>query len=319
VDPGPTPPLRPAPDPNVTAAPAGVGEEVLAAVGRLVGADVELVGATARGESRSAFRLRSGAGDLVLKLVPDRPGALDDQHRLVRLVDRLRRRGYPAPEHLGAGRAGGTVFTVQRRLPGRMLEPAPGQASDPAVLARVVPAVLDAVELQRDAGDLPRPPWPRWLLETIETGGDGYCLHETMRRRADTAALLRRLVELARRHATGTPRTTDVLHFDLNPANILHEDGRLTGVVDWTVPFAGAAQGDRGFDVATLLFYTYELDATRHLLWSRAAGISGVGWVVVYLCHLVLRQVEWTVRHRPGSAEESRFLAIAERVLDDCA
>jgi aminoglycoside phosphotransferase (APT) family kinase protein len=296
-----------------------VSDEVLAAASRLVGSGVELVGATPGGESRSAFLLRSGGSDLVLKLMADRPGALDDQVRLVGLVDRLRRRGYPAPEHLGAGRADGTVFTLQRHVPGRTLEPAPGRVPDPAVLADVLPAVLDAVELQRDAGDLARPPWPGWLLETIETGGEGYCLQETMRQRADTSALLRRLVELARRNATGTPRTTDVLHFDLNPANILHRAGRLTGVVDWTVPFAGAAQGDRGFDVATLLFYTYDLGATRDLLWRRAADISGVRWVVVYLCHLVLRQVEWTIRHRPGSAEESRFLAIAEQVLDDCA
>jgi aminoglycoside phosphotransferase (APT) family kinase protein len=153
---------------------------------------------------------------------------------------------------------------VQERLRGRTLEPAAVKA--------VLPQVLDAVELQTDAGDLDDPPWPGWLLESIEHGGDGYCLHATMRRHRDTAALLERLQAIARSAASGPVRRTDVVHFDLNPANVLHEDGRLTSVVDWNVPFTGAAQGDRAFDVATLLFYAYDVDAVRAQLWDRAVA-----------------------------------------------
>jgi aminoglycoside phosphotransferase (APT) family kinase protein len=132
------------------------------------------------------------------------------------------------------------------------------------------------------------------------------------------AALLDRLQGIAAAGATGPVRRTDVVHFDLNPANILHVDGRLTGVVDWNIPFTGAAQGDRGFDVATLLFYAYDLDTVRAQLWERAVAISGRPWTTVYLCHLVLRQVEWLRRHDPGSPEDERFTALATRVLDDC-
>jgi aminoglycoside phosphotransferase (APT) family kinase protein len=238
-----------------------VGGGVLAAVAAAVGGEVELRGRTAPGESGTTIQL---GDDLVLELVPDVDGALADQERLVRLVDRLRARGYPAPVFLAVGRADEVVFTVQERLPGRTLEPAAVKA--------VLPQVLDAVELQTDAGDLDDPPWPGWLLESIEDGGDGYCLHATMRRHRDTAALLERLQAIARSAASGPVRRTDVVHFDLNPANVLHEDGRLTGVVDWNVPFTGAAQGDRGFDVATLLFYAYDVDAVRAQLWDRAVA-----------------------------------------------
>lgn len=99
---------------------------------------------------------------------------------------------------------------------------------------------------------------------------------------------------------------------------MLHETGVLTGIVDWNVPFVGAAQGDRGFDVATFLFYTYDIEATRDQLWERAISISGEAWTAVYLAHLVLRQVEWTVRHRPGSEEEHRFISISRRILVEC-
>lgn len=291
---------------------------VLDAISRVLGDEVRLVGPTTRGESASTFDIELGTASAIVKLTEDRPGVHSNQQRLVRIVDSLRARGYPAPEYLGVGSADGIVFTLQRRLPGVTLEPAPGKPVPAPVLAEVLPDLLDVIDLQRDAGDLDQPPWPAWLLETINVGGDGYCLHDTMRARPDTAAILDRLRRLATQHARGPVRTSDVVHFDLSPANILHNHGRLCGVVDWNVPFAGAAQGDRGFDLATLLLYCYDTVAARNRLWEAATAVSGVGWTIVYLAHLVLRQVEWTVRHRPGSREESRFIALARAVLADC-
>jgi len=186
------------------------------------------------------------------------------------------------------------------------------------LLAALLPSLLAVIELQRDAGDLSQPPWPGWLLDTIENGGDGYCLHATMYRTPRTAALLSRLQALVRRSQRDGGRTRDIVHFDMNPANILHAAGRLSGVVDWNIPFDGAGQGDRGFDIATLLFYTYDIARTRAALWERVLDLSGLGWTTVYLCHLCLRQVEWSLRHNPGSADEARFVAIAEAVLDEC-
>jgi aminoglycoside phosphotransferase (APT) family kinase protein len=276
------------------------------------------MGGTIQGESRSTYLVTSGSGDLIVKLVPESADALDNQRRLLRLVGTLRKRAYPAPEYLGAERTGGVVFTAQRRMPGETLEPGPGKPPEERLFARLLPELLAAIELQTDLGDLDRPPWPSWLITTIEVGGDGYCLHDTMRRSADTALLLERVQSIARRNVDASVRGDDVVHFDMNPANVLHSGGRLSGIVDWNVPFAGAAQGDRGFDVATLLFYTYDLASTREHLWQAALAISGISWTAVYLCHLCLRQVEWSRRHSPASAAEARFMRIAWAVLDDC-
>jgi aminoglycoside phosphotransferase (APT) family kinase protein len=293
--------------------------QLLDAVARLVGVDRVLVmDDTLRGESRSTFAVAADEAELVVKLVPAAHGAIDNQRRLVRLVHDLRRRGYPAPEYVGVAESGGSIFTVQRRLPGQPLHSGPGMPPPAEMCAAVLPSLLTAIELQHDAGDLAHPPWPAWLLDTIELGGDGYCLHATMRQAPRTAALLRRLQTLARRNRLDEARTRDVVHFDMNPANILHAGGRLTGVVDWNIPFDGAAQGDRGFDIATLLFYTYDIAQTRGVLWERALELSGLAWTTVYLCHLSLRQVEWSRRHSPGSADDARFMTIAEAVLHDC-
>jgi aminoglycoside phosphotransferase (APT) family kinase protein len=299
--------------------PAQPDRRLLDAVARLAGVDrVRVTGETLRGESRSTFAVAAGADQLVVKLVPAAERAIDNQRRLLRLVRDLRQRGYPAPEYVGVGESRGTIFTVQRRLPGQSLHPAPGMPPEPELFTALLPSLLSAIELQRDAGDLAAPPWPGWLLETIETGGDGYCLHATMRQAPRTAALLRRLQTLAWRNKQDKPRTRDVVHFDMNPANVLHAGGRLSGVVDWNIPFAGGGQGDRGFDVATLLFYGYDIGQARAALWDRALELSGLAWTTVYLCHLSLRQVEWSRRHSPGSPDDARFLAIAEAVLHDC-
>jgi aminoglycoside phosphotransferase (APT) family kinase protein len=71
------------------------------------------------------------------------------------------------------------------------------------------------------------------------------------------------------------------VHFDLNPANILHAGGRLTGVIDWNIPFGRALQGDRSFDIATLLFYTFDTTATRPALWQHALELSGLAWATI--------------------------------------
>jgi aminoglycoside phosphotransferase (APT) family kinase protein len=293
--------------------------QLLDAVARLAGVDrVLVVDQTLGGESRSAVTVAAGDDELIVKLVPGAQRAGDNQRRLVRLVRDLRERGYPAPEYVGVGESGGIIFTVQRRLPGQILHRGPGMPPAPEVFAAVLPSLLSAIELQRDAGDLARPPWPAWLLDTIETGGDGYCLHATTRQSPRTTALLRRLQTLARRNRRDRARRQDVVHFDMNPANILHAGGCLSGVVDWNIPFDGAGQGDRGFDIATLLFYTYDIEQTREALWERALQLSGLAWTTVYLCHLSLRQVEWSRRHSPGSADDVRFMTIAEAVLHDC-
>lgn len=156
--------------------------QLLDAVARLAGVDrVFVMDETLRGESRSTFAVAAGGDELVVKLVPSAQPAMDNQRRLVRLVRDLRRRGYPAPDYVGVGESGGTVFTVQRRLPGQTLHRGPAVPPAPELFAAVLPSLFATIELQGDAGDLPQPPWPDWLLDTIGTGGDGYCLHATMR------------------------------------------------------------------------------------------------------------------------------------------
>jgi Ser/Thr protein kinase RdoA (MazF antagonist) len=66
-----------------------------------------------------------------------------------------------------------------------------------------------------------------------------------------TAELLVTLQALVAQHSEAYYETSDLVHFDLNPSNILVESGKISGVIDWQDP----CSGDCTFDLMTLLFY----------------------------------------------------------------
>jgi hypothetical protein len=59
-----------------------------------------------------------------------------------------------------------------------------------------------------------------------------------------------------------TGRMPWVDDIDFSPYNILAQDGRITGVVDWD----GATSGDAAFDLVTLASYTYDYGVRDELL-----------------------------------------------------
>jgi len=70
----------------------------------------------------------------------------------------------------------------------------------------------------------------------------------------------------------------------------------ITGVIDINPPLLA---GDRAFDLATLLFYHYDHDDIRDVLRARLLNMAGPEAARTYLAHMVLRQVDWSLRHHP--------------------
>jgi aminoglycoside phosphotransferase (APT) family kinase protein len=104
--------------------------------------------------------------------------------------------------------------------------------------------------------------------------------------------------------------TNDVVHFDFNPSNILIENGQVSGVIDWE----GTCAGDCTFDLATLLFYAFdELDVREHLLDAIMQRVSPA-MLSVYMAHLILRQVDWSIRYH-NRVTVDYYLRVAEDVL----
>ena len=103
---------------------------------------------------------------------------------------------------------------------------------------------------------------------------------------------------------------TDVVHYDFSPYNIIASGDRITGVVDWD----GATSGDAAFDLVTLATYTYDFGLRDELL-AAAAASTAPRALALYAAHMVLRQVDWSLRHHDEATVEW-FLGIGTALLD---
>ena len=257
------------------------------------------------GENRSTWRVETGGAPLVLKLDP--PERLAAHQRAAAACGYLERRGYPVPRTIATGAAAGRAYTLRTCLAGAPLSPGDGRHAA-RLIALVQLQAGGAAEAGLAGGD-----WPGSVVGPVLQGGDGYCLLQTMRERSDeTRRLLERVQALVEAGRAALPGAGDILHYDFNPANILVDGAEVSGVVDWE----GVRAGDRAFDLATLLFYAYEAEPARAALWARLRTMRPAPVVAVYLAHVILRQVEWSLRlHAPEVGR--RYLDRAWRVLRD--
>jgi hypothetical protein len=194
---------------------------------------------------QGAFALADAAGDrFVLKWAPD-CSVLTRYQRAQHITERLRPLGYPAPQYVLVGCSADAAYAIQRTLPGQPMEQLP------------LALVADFLTLnERQAGQvrLEAPTWPEPVVNPVLFGGGGFCLLEPMQTYSTTTARMLPAVQaIVRRYADQLAPRADIVHFDCNPANILATATRITGVIDWD----GWCAGDRMFDVATMLFYSY--------------------------------------------------------------
>lgn len=277
--------------------------DLLAGVAERHGVRYELHGEMTGGDGPGAWAVGSSDGPAVLKFLAGRNETADLEQR-ARAIDVLRARGYPAPGTICLGTFGDGTYVVQERLPGRPI----GAGFTPAQLEEI----LRLHDLHADVGvELPGEAWPLPVTRPVFDGADGFCVIESMRAYSPhTNVLLDELQDIARRYGAGVQRTTDLVHFDFHYANILGEDGRVTGVIDWEA----AMLGDRGFDLAAFAFYVFDDHELRSRLLDRARAISGDA-LFVYLAHIMFRQTEWCTRFY--SDDQVRFyIDHSRRILD---
>jgi hypothetical protein len=279
---------------------------------RAHGLHIAAVRPVGSGESASTFWVIDYAGTVsVLKVLPTTsPHPADGFLPAVgEVVARLRARGYPAPRLLAIGRTPELVFWVQERMPGAVL-------SDGSV-PRYLPELFRLNDAQAGLGAGPdRSQWRSLIAGTLEVGGDGYCVHATLESRPDTRAMLDVIRRVAERCAASIPDGADFVHYDFTPANLLTDGASITGVIDVNPPVLA---GDRAFDVATLLFYLYDDFETRLSLRGRLLELTDRRAADAYLAHMVLRQVDWSVRHYPSAPATGRHLRLGEMATADLA
>jgi thiamine kinase-like enzyme len=270
------------------------------------GETYELVGRLSGGETGAHEVRGPSEARLVVKWETE-PSSILLRSQAVGLSERLRTEaGWPTPGQRTVG-AEGCLFVLQEFMPG-----SPVEVLSHGVVDRLLELHARRLGLAR-SNDPSH--WPDALIRTLTEGGEGYCVHESLRRHDErTARLVTKIEEFGGALRGDALVGHDIVHWDLHPGNLLEDDGKLSAVVDTDF----AVVGDAAFDLVTL--------ALSCLAWPSPAGVRDRLFAAAfddlgdlqrraYLGHLFIRFIDWPIRR--GRVEEIDFwLAQADQWLD---
>src|SRR5213080_678396 len=134
--------------------------EVLDDVASVVGAAVTLLSRLPGGDSEGAMRVQlAGGANAVLKAVPRaHPNHLDETLRAQRVVEHMRRRGYPTPAWLGVGATATHVWHLMDFV---------DAAPVPELTPSLVEQLMEIIELQAGQASEPYDHWSyAWRVAT---------------------------------------------------------------------------------------------------------------------------------------------------------
>lgn len=241
---------------------------------------------------------------VVLKAYPDE-GAVLRFEMLVRSLDVLLERGYPVPVYGPVIVVPGVTLVVQSVLPG---------ITGHTVGPHLVQQVLELNELQADVPAPVNPlSWGAFVVHSLVEGENGWAMHEPLRAHSSRARRLVGVIE-GIGHQTESHRfhPDGIVHLDLHTGNmLLDSDDSLCGVVDWD----GACYGDRRFDLVT---FAHHLTSTGNgrlavPVWALLEAIVDPHVLRAYVAHMVLRLVDWQIRHDPSDVTDQ--LDVGEALL----
>jgi hypothetical protein len=275
--------------------------EVLDDVAGVVGSEVTVLRRLPEGLNAGATHVRlAGGASAVLKAVPwAYPNQLDATLRAQRVVEHMRRRGYPTPAWLGVGATATHVWHLMD-----FVDAAPA----PELTPPLVEQLMEIIELQAGQASEPYDHWSyAWRVATgQESTVAGLDVNETPEQsflRHSIAGLsgysaeVSALVERLRLACAGVPPprgAPDMVHADLSPSNVLVRHGAVIAVVD----IGNAGSGTRATDLVNLVWLSFQdpLDGVRRRLWTRILDLVGWEGAAVVAATHILHMLEWPIR-----------------------
>ena len=296
--------------------PEELPAEVLDDVASVVGAEVTLLSRLPGGVNAGAMRVQlAGRANAVLKAVPRaHPNHLDETLRAQRVVEHMRRRGYPTPAWLGVGATATHVWHLMD-----FVDAAPA----PELTPSLVEQLMEIIELQAGQASEPYDHWSyAWRVATGQNSAVDETLEQSFLRQSiaglsaystEVSALVERL-RVVCAGVPPPPEAPDMVHTDLNPGNVLVRDGAVVAVVD----IGNAGSGTRATDLINLVWFTFQdpLDGVRRRLWTRILDLVGWEGAAVLAAAHILHMLEIPIRHGRHGAVPG-VVKRGHRILDE--
>lgn len=283
--------------------PDALPAEVLDDVAGVFGAEVTRLRRLTGGVNGGAMRVQlAGGAEAVLKAVPRaHANHLDETLRAQRVVEHMRRRGYPTPAWLGVGATATHVWQLMD-----FVDAAP--ASE--LTTSLVEQLMEIIELQAGQASEPYDHWSyAWRVATgqdlavagldLEETPEQSGLRQSMARLAGYSSVVSALVERLRLLCADVPpppEAPDMVHADLaTPSNVLVRAGTVVAVVD----VGNAGSGTRATDLTTLIWYTFQdplLAGVRRRLWTKVLDLVGSEGAAVLVAAHILHMLELPIR-----------------------
>jgi hygromycin-B 4-O-kinase len=238
------------------------------------GADIHAVTPLVGGAWSRAYAYRHGDLDLVVRF-----SALDEDFRKDELAARHASPSLPIPRMIEIGDTPSGFYAISERLFGDVLEDVDGTQ-----MRALLPSILGALDAMRFAdvgassgygswGADGQAPYPSWRAMLLDTPSDlATQRHHGWRARLASSAIgdrpffeaFERLAELAEI----VPEDRHLIHSDLLYRNVLVDDARITGILDW----GSAMYGDPVYDLAWITFWSAWYPAWRDVDFLGAAA-----------------------------------------------
>src|ERR1700749_3611191 len=280
--------------------PEELPAEVLDDVASVVGAEVTLLSRLPGGVTGGAMRVQlAGRANAVLKAAPRaHSNPLDETLRAQRVVEHMRRRGYPTPAWLGVGATATHVWQLMD-----FVDAAPA----PELTPYLIEQLMEILDLQAGQASEPYDHWSyAWRVATgQEPAVAGLDFNETpeqsrlrqsVARLSEHSSVVSALVERLRFACADVPpprEAPDMVHADLStPSNVLVRDGAVVAVV--VIGKAGSCT--REIDLTTPVWHAFQdplLDGVRRRLWTRILDLVGWEGAAVLAAAQILHMLEF--------------------------
>ena len=248
------------------------------------------------GGTRGAFEISEANGRRAILKFGDQLPWLARLRQAETLGERLRAIGYPTPRTLFLGAAPNDAwYQVQEFVPGAPMT-APLTSADLELLI----ALNDLQADQRRATDRVWPDWSRVMQDVIFAGASGWT--ELLQAHSlATRSLLAALYAVALPYAGAALSTTDIVHGDFLPENVLVRGGRVLAVID----FAQMGYGTRAHDLARVFVWRYnDIPALpRRRLADHIAAITTPAERTICLAYAVIDVLAYMIEQHPAAVE----------------